>query len=426
MPFNHGKTVPLEGFLAATSMLVSYVPEDQIASHNRNTDSPPPNSMSEHSPSARAKLQMITLHAVVLWGEQYSPSNTEKILLDLSESFWVILRSRKIAETSDPRDKIFAYLSHPSAPADLHGQPRIIPDYTKTMEDVFLETATLGLIKMKRAHVLTSIHHSKSSLKTRVQPSWVPDYSIASYEVCLIREVRAGFRAGGETELEVNLSNCGRRITLAGLRVDTIQNSTDQIDVDKFSENPFDAETNALFHPLEKIMEFLEIRSPEQRKIYRNARIETVALWLSSAADSTEASDEDAQQLADFYSYRKELRLALKEGRHLDMPPIDPPIPSNNTPVLQTYCDFCWDRKAYLTERGLVGLAPGAMQLGDIVCVIFGCDTPFVLRPEDNHYLLVGSCFLLGFMGASTTRMLMEEPIGGKRRCSRYTRLSKD
>jgi hypothetical protein len=51
----------------------------------------------------------------------------------------------------------------------------------------------------------------------------------------------------------------------------------------------------------------------------------------------------------------------------------------------------------YKGTGGYIGLAPSAAQVGDEVCVLLGCDTPMLLRPErHDSYTVVGSCFALG------------------------------
>jgi hypothetical protein len=51
------------------------------------------------------------------------------------------------------------------------------------------------------------------------------------------------------------------------------------------------------------------------------------------------------------------------------------------------------------TAKGYFVLGPKVMEVGDIVCVLFGGKTPFCLRPwTDGQYLLVGECYVHGLM----------------------------
>ncbi|PMD57590.1 uncharacterized protein K444DRAFT_614992 [Hyaloscypha bicolor E] len=34
--------------------------------------------------------------------------------------------------------------------------------------------------------------------------------------------------------------------------------------------------------------------------------------------------------------------------------------------------------------------------VGDTICVFFGLDMPFVIRREDDYYILIGQCYVEG------------------------------
>jgi hypothetical protein len=57
-----------------------------------------------------------------------------------------------------------------------------------------------------------------------------------------------------------------------------------------------------------------------------------------------------------------------------------------------------YGRRIFVTGNGTIGLGPASVQKGDIVVEFLGGLTPFVLRPCDNHYLLVGECYVHGQM----------------------------
>ncbi|KAH8680284.1 heterokaryon incompatibility protein-domain-containing protein [Ilyonectria robusta] len=56
-----------------------------------------------------------------------------------------------------------------------------------------------------------------------------------------------------------------------------------------------------------------------------------------------------------------------------------------------------------VTKDGRVGMAPERTVKGDLVCILFGCSVPVVLRPTDDdggqqRFRLVGECFVDGWM----------------------------
>ncbi|KAH9209089.1 hypothetical protein DL95DRAFT_245811, partial [Leptodontidium sp. 2 PMI_412] len=56
-----------------------------------------------------------------------------------------------------------------------------------------------------------------------------------------------------------------------------------------------------------------------------------------------------------------------------------------------------------VTEKKYIGMAPKDALLGDVVCIVYGSNVPFVLRPSGiggntNRYRLVGECYIHGIM----------------------------
>ncbi|KAF4630014.1 hypothetical protein G7Y89_g8121 [Cudoniella acicularis] len=56
------------------------------------------------------------------------------------------------------------------------------------------------------------------------------------------------------------------------------------------------------------------------------------------------------------------------------------------------------NRRLFSTQRGFLGLGPEILESGDVVCIIPLLSVPLVLRPVDDHFLLVGECYVDGIM----------------------------
>lgn len=64
-------------------------------------------------------------------------------------------------------------------------------------------------------------------------------------------------------------------------------------------------------------------------------------------------------------------------------------------------------RRLITTNKGYIGLAPMASKRRDIICVLFGCSTPVVLRPlEEGGYRFMGECYVHGIMEGEAMTML--------------------
>ena len=55
-------------------------------------------------------------------------------------------------------------------------------------------------------------------------------------------------------------------------------------------------------------------------------------------------------------------------------------------------------RSAFRTETGFMGFGPLTTKPGDIVVVVAGGDVPLILRPHEDHFLLVGESYVHGVM----------------------------
>ena len=58
----------------------------------------------------------------------------------------------------------------------------------------------------------------------------------------------------------------------------------------------------------------------------------------------------------------------------------------------------CKGRRFFTTTKGFMGLAPDIAQVGDKVCLISGCCTPFIIRADGPNFCLVGESYVHGVM----------------------------
>lgn len=57
-----------------------------------------------------------------------------------------------------------------------------------------------------------------------------------------------------------------------------------------------------------------------------------------------------------------------------------------------------YGRRIFVACDGTIGLGPAILEPGDIVVLLFGGFTPYVLRLVNDHYILVGECYVHGQM----------------------------
>ncbi|TPX08072.1 uncharacterized protein E0L32_010272 [Thyridium curvatum] len=74
----------------------------------------------------------------------------------------------------------------------------------------------------------------------------------------------------------------------------------------------------------------------------------------------------------------------------------------------------CKERRYMLTEKGYMGWAPDNIignddhqtRKGDLLCIIFGCSVPLVIRPWIGGYEVVGEAYVDGFMDGEALKLL--------------------
>jgi Heterokaryon incompatibility protein (HET) len=79
-----------------------------------------------------------------------------------------------------------------------------------------------------------------------------------------------------------------------------------------------------------------------------------------------------------------------------------------------------WKRSLILTSRGnFLGLAPSKTREGDLICILYGCSVPIVLRKvdrivpaankSDHYHQFIGECYIHGMMDGEAVRHQKEK-----------------
>ena len=95
----------------------------------------------------------------------------------------------------------------------------------------------------------------------------------------------------------------------------------------------------------------------------------------------------------------------------------DPKTPSLMVEFLKRVQGIVWNRLFVRSEeRKLFGLGPKGTQKGDLVCILYGCSVPVILRPHIatdssiiEYYEIVGESYIYGMMdGEAVSKVELE------------------
>ena len=72
-------------------------------------------------------------------------------------------------------------------------------------------------------------------------------------------------------------------------------------------------------------------------------------------------------------------------------------------------------RSGFATKHGFIRIGPDTMRPGDVIAVLFGGKVPFVLRPQSDHYIFLGDCYVHGIINGELIELYMRkgEYMGG-------------
>lgn len=72
---------------------------------------------------------------------------------------------------------------------------------------------------------------------------------------------------------------------------------------------------------------------------------------------------------------------------------------SKKNNLMTAIAEACKGRRFFITGgKHYMGVVPEITEPGDKLCVLLGCCAPFVIRPKNNRYQLLGECFVPGLM----------------------------
>ncbi|KAG4439296.1 hypothetical protein IFR05_005229 [Cadophora sp. M221] len=382
--------------------------------------------------------------------------------LNASSSFRVplnqIIRKMRPSKATDPRDKIFGFLGL-AAEAEGSEDPRLRPDYSKSLEQTYRD-ASRFLIETERSLQILSavcwvpdprspIVWTKTSIETEygtettsklewgppdesvIFPSWVPRWDCPNIAYPLVgrSDHENFFHASGDIPLGLIVSGDENTLIVRGMEIDIVLQQSDVLASELIG---YELHQTALDRA------WLEMGS--KAAIYpENNRLDIFHLTLTAGLMLNQKEAEgDAGYQENVSAFRKKMPKYIEEEGQSHIEEAEPPELSGNRlegndsyergeaptqiPGVDITIDMrgdpdvylrlveenCDHRRYFVTEKGYMGLGPQGMLPGDIVCVLFGGDTPYVLREKQGCWQFVGECYVHGIMKEEAVRNLKD------------------
>ena len=369
-----------------------------------------------------------------------------------SSKLSTLLIERRACLATDPRDKVFAILglAHDAAP--------LRPDYSQSIQEVYVKAAEHILSYDKNIKLLSEV---KGLRLDSGLPSWVPDWQFNPTIVTFASrnsDISTRFTASGSSRAKVMVSNMNEKNVLAihGFCFDKISHHLG-VPYKKLDENPENYVTYSSLQDYPYGLWPAMARSVYKDGIYTPTgeplvqvynRVLAADLMITSSRLTKAAKATLYPETSSFISASKSeaehplfpQAMKLMKDKNIDLetfigtyvqgPALYEPadiasgnqMPIDNVPLVilsaiksETEAvnhAMTGGRRLFISEAGSLGLCPNEAKEGDLICILFGSDTPFALRPLDNgNHLLVGECYVDGLMDGQAILNIAREKV---------------
>jgi hypothetical protein len=357
------------------------------------------------------------------------------------------LAETRWAEATDPRDKIYGILGLADTTRSLGHREKgrnstwipFKPDYNLSKEEVFINVTKAILWTTRSLSVLRFARHMSKNVTGL--PSWVPDWSSkephAVPEYLSLGPISAGNEQFWRSKWTIS-SSCrerrpasydiaqqcqpsfslgrGNSLTVTGLHFDTIASVTQHTyprDDIMYTVDPLNKDTtelHELMHQhLESTYEWIEecIHHAANCLPYAAEESTWTSLWRMLNADTTQ----DKKPIPEgCKTVLESIRTAQSSLAALSSRSGNPdPLTEIALGAAFSNFEHCMSQlpkvgteysswRFATTRNKYMGLVPNEVRVGDVVCVVYGCEMPFVLRKcRRKCYKFVGHCKIQGF-----------------------------
>lgn len=327
--------------------------------------------------------------------KSHQSSNHSRSLMDLLQNF-----RRQLA--SDPRDKVYAVLNLSTSPA----VSSIPVDYTLTTAEVYRNAARsmifADIAEERNLDVLCAVH----PIQTPQWPSWVPDWSqLLNTLVVFDDDKSKSYATARDTVATASICPNPERLIVKGFRLDVVKVIALPMTLRSghIPRNSLRSNTVAQHVVANWLSTVLSMESYPTEESLDKVLCETLVAG-KGFNDTFPISD---NEYLDFYRSYVDLRTQLfslirsprflmfqSEEQYDDLVFREPSMYISRIETLSYF------RRLIITQNGYVGLAPYTTGPDDIICIFLGAQTPFMLRQEDNEWILLGECYVHGMMNS--------------------------
>jgi hypothetical protein len=288
----------------------------------------------------------------------------------------VVMHQTRHKQCFDPRDRVYAILG---VTETIHNNRfKIVPDYTKSVEEVYEEFNTAVILSTDDLHILRFVSSPKANSN---MPTWVADLSDMNACGPIIPSEAAG-RVKNTASNSVFVKNSDLNVT--GLITDTLAHCLPPVSLS--AKVPEIATCIQSWEPKDLLTASYvggsKLQDAFLKTILCGRLLENFAL---------------ERGVAPSLEYIKTAYQTVIWGA---------PSEEANAKFISSLFHAVLGRKFCRTEKGFMGMFPADAKVGDQVWVVLGSDLPLLLREVKvpwregslGEYQLLGCCYVAGIM----------------------------
>ncbi|KAI1270831.1 HET-domain-containing protein [Xylaria sp. FL0933] len=347
-------------------------------------------------------------------------------------------RARRL-KFSDQRDRVFAFLGHFSRHGPNEELRNLKANYERTVIEVYKDVAKRALRGEKGTTdgsaliALAAVQHSSLQNGNMVEskktsgpdegnklPSWVPDWRI--FQSFILTEPSSPHKAHGTSCPRLEIDDNTSLLRIQGLEIDTIEACSRSLGAGEFYTNASPRQYEiAITHIWRDVCRQTHF---DLSHTYLNGESSFFAYMQTLSNGCIQIAKREHAQYSDipksrWLMYAASYLVQALEGSDAvasDLREIAREADNEyNAEQWSRSANGATENRAFARSRkGYFVLGPGIMNVGDIVCVLFGGKMPFCLRPCGSHYLLVGECYVHGLMEGEAMQLAEQRQLFSK------------
>jgi hypothetical protein len=296
--------------------------------------------------------------------------------------------------TSDPRDHIYGIIGLTKARND----ERLQIDYSTSVRQLFLVVCEYIISTSQKLDIICA--RAKVSLTFTSNdefPSWVPDWTFNAQAPVLMP---SNFSAAANTRGAFHCDVENGILLARGFCIDRIKEHGMKAEMTNWKDTKEAMRTFCGWHKLLR-KQFKDPRSQWER-FFRT-------LWMTEKEETVKSESMSAAE--EIRGYCK--KACPREYSDLQfiqsVPPREPGISKvSEKGFVDGIASYMYRRLFFISKNKTLGLGPDVLQKNDLICVLFGCKYPVILRYVEPYYYLVGPAYFEGYMWGRGIRELKE------------------